>query len=155
MQRCPCWQVAFANERKDHRYYELVEDTLHPEFDYRYFVIKDAAGQACAVQPVFLLDLDLLVGVSPRFGVVVRWAIANGYESFRSSALNYDPKLHLRHLLDPLDLYVRHTSAPINALLKHILPALEPTRYDETLAKFRNYQELWAPPRRLPRLYSS
>src|SRR5262249_12337369 len=34
------WQTAFANERKDHRYYELVEDTLHPEFDYRYFVIR-------------------------------------------------------------------------------------------------------------------
>jgi hypothetical protein len=29
--------------------------------------------------------------------------------------------------------------------LKKILPAIEPTRYDETLAKFRNYQELWAP----------
>ena len=51
LQRCPRWQVAFANERKDHRYYELVEDTLHPEFDYRYFVIKDAVGQVCAVQP--------------------------------------------------------------------------------------------------------
>ena len=41
LQRCPRWRVAFANERKDHRYYEVVEDTLHPEFDYRYFVIKD------------------------------------------------------------------------------------------------------------------
>jgi hypothetical protein len=368
LQRCPRWQVAFANERKDHRYYELVEDTLHPEFDYRYFVIKDAVGQARAVQPFFLLDLDLLVGASARFGVlidairwmwprlmraralmvgcvageghldgdeachraraellastiaeharrlgaqlivfkefparyrsaldclighgftripslpmtrlcidyanfgdymkcalnsatrkklrkkfeatvrapplemsvindatpviaqvyplylqvyersklhfeklteqyfcdlgrrmgdkvrfflwrqserivafatcivhgdaiyaeyigldydvaldlhlyhyafrdIVSWAIANRYKWFRSSGLNYDPKLHLRHLLDPVDLYVRHTSAPINTLLKHILPAIEPTRYDETLAKFRNYQELWA-----------
>jgi hypothetical protein len=35
LQRCPRWQIAFANERKDHRYYELVEDTLHPEFEYR------------------------------------------------------------------------------------------------------------------------
>jgi hypothetical protein len=65
------WQVAFANERKDHRYYELVEDTLHPEFNYRYFVIKDAIGQVCAVQPAFSLDQDLLVGVSPRFGTVI------------------------------------------------------------------------------------
>jgi len=371
LQRCPRWETAFANERKDHRYYELVEDTLHPEFDYRYFVIKDAVDQVCAVQPFFLLDLDLLIGATPRFGVLidaircmwprlmrartlmvgcvageghldgdeachhasaelmastiegcarrlgahlmvfkefparyrsaldcligrgftripslpmtrlcidyasfddymqcalnsatrkklrkkfeatarvpplkmsvindatpviaqiyplylqvyersklhfeklteqyfcdlgrrmgdkvrfflwyqsqrivafatcivhgdaiyaeyigldydvaldlhlyhyayrdmVSWAIANGYKWFRSSGLNYDPKLHLRHLLDPIDLYVRHTSAPINALLKHILPAIEPTRYDKTLAKFRNYQELWAPPR--------
>ena len=376
LQRCPRWQLAFANERKDHRYYELVEDTLHPEFDYRYFVIKDAIGQVCAVQPFFLLDLDLLVGARPRFGVLidaarwmwprlmrartlmvgcvageghldgdeachsarvellasmiapqarrlgaqlivfkefparyrpvleglighgftripslpmtvlcidyasfddymwcalnsatrkklrkkfaatarvsplkmsvindatpviaqiyplylqvyqrsklhfeklteryfcdlgrrmgdkvrfflwrqngrivafatcmvhgdaiyaeyigldysvaldlhlyhyvfrdmVGWAIANGYKWFRSSALNYDPKLHLRHLLDPIDLYVRHTSAPINAVLKRILPALEPTRYNETLAKFRNYQELWARPKAGPGL---
>ena len=374
LQRCPRWEIAFANERKDHRYYELVEDTLHPEFDYRYFVIKDAVGQICAVQPFFLLDLDLLVGASPRFGVLidaarwmwprlmrartlmvgcvageghldgdeasngarvellastiagqarrlgaqlvvfkefparyrpaldglishgftrvpslpmtrlcidyvsfddytkralnsatrkklrkkfestarafalemsvindatpviaqiyplyiqvyersklhfeklteqyfcdlgrrmgdkvrfflwrqsgrivafaacivhgdaiyaeyigldyrvaidlhlyhyvfrdmVNWGIANGYKWFRSSGLNYDPKLHLRHLLDPIDLYVRHTSTPINAVLKRILPALEPTRYDETLAKFRNYQELWVPPRDSP-----
>lgn len=371
MRHCPRWQTAFANERKDHRYYELVEDTLHPEFEYRYFVIKDALGQVCAVQLVFLLDLDLLVGASQRFGVLidaircmwprlmrartlmvgcvageghldgdeachqaraellastiagharrlgaqlivfkefparyrsaldclvgqgftripslpmtrlcidyasfgdymeralnsaprrklrkkleatlgaapiemsiirdatpviaqiyplylqvyersklhfeklteqyfcelgrrmgdkvrffvwrqskrivafatcivhddaiyaeyvgfdydvsldlhlyhyafrdmVSWAIANGYKWFRSSGLNYDPKLHLRHLLDPIDLYVRHTSAPINALMKHILPVIEPTRYDGTLAKFRNYQELWAPSR--------
>jgi hypothetical protein len=77
---------------------------------------------------------------------MVSWAIANGYKWFRSSGLNYDPKLHLRHLLDPIDLYVRHTSTPINAVLKHMLPVLEPTRYDETLAKFRNYHELWARP---------
>ena len=369
LQHCPRWQFAFANERKDHRYYELVEDTLHPEFDYRYFVIKDAVDQVCSVQPFFLMDLDLLVGASPRFGMLidtirrmwprlmraralmvgcvageghldgdeachrasaelltstiarhahtfgarlivfkefparyrapldcltthgftripslpmtrlcidyasfddymnhalnsatrkklrkkfeatarasprvemsvvndatpviaqiyplylqvyqrsklhfeklteqyfrglgrrmgdrvrfflwrqnerivafaacivhgdtiyaeyigldynvaldlhlyhyvfrdmVSWAIVNGYKWFRSSGLNYDPKLHLRHSLDPIDLYVRHTSTSINAVLKRILPALEPTRYDETLTKFRNYHELWA-----------
>jgi GNAT acetyltransferase-like protein len=370
LQRCSRWQVAFAKERKDHRYYELVEDTLHPEFEYRYFVLKDALDHVSAVQPFFLLDLDLLVGASPRYRVLidaarwmwprlmraralmvgcvageghldgdeacdgtlvellasaiagqarslgaqlivfkefparyrtalecligygftripslpmtrlcieyasfddymkralnsatrrklrkkfeaaarapplemsittdatpviaqayplylqvyersklhfekltqqyfcdlgrrmsdrvrfflwrqngrlvafatcmvhgdaiyaeyigldydvaidlhlyhyvfrdmVSWAIANGYKSFRSSGLNYDPKLHLRHVLDPIDLYVRHTSAPINAVLKRILPVLEPTRYDQTLAKFRNYKELWAQP---------
>jgi hypothetical protein len=369
LQHCPRWEVAFANERKDHRYYELVEDTLQPELEFRYFLIKDATGQIRSIQPFFLVDQDLLVGMSPRFGALidsirriwprlmrartlmvgcvageghldgdeachrgnaellastiaghaskfgahlivlkefparyrlsldclidhgftripslpmtrlcidyesfddymkralnsatrkklrkkfeataraspiemsvfadvtpviaqvyplylevyersklhfeklteqyfcelgrrmgdkvrfflwrqsgrivafstcmvqgddiyaeyigldynvaldlhlyhyafrdmVSWAIANGYKWFRSSGLNYDPKLHLRHLLDPIDLYVRHTSAPINALLKRILPLIEPTRYDKTLAKFRNYPELWAP----------
>jgi hypothetical protein len=71
LQRCPRWQVAFANERKDHRYYELVEDTLHPEFEYRYFVLRDAIGQISAVQPFFLLDQDLLVGLSPRYQVLI------------------------------------------------------------------------------------
>ncbi|WFU43360.1 hypothetical protein QA640_13450 [Bradyrhizobium sp. CB82] len=72
LERCSRWQVAFANERKDHRYYELVEDTLHPEFDYRYFVIKDAGDQVCAVQPFFLLDLDLLGKAAKALGLTVR-----------------------------------------------------------------------------------
>src|SRR4029077_17968221 len=71
LQRCPRWQVAFANERKDHRYYELVEDTLHPELEYRYFVLRDAIGRVSAVQPFFLLDQDLLVGLSPRYRVLI------------------------------------------------------------------------------------
>jgi hypothetical protein len=71
------------------------------------------------------------------------WAMAKGYKWLRSSSLNYDPKLHLRHLLDPIDLYVRHTSPSANAILKLLLPLIEPTRYDRTLRKFANYDELW------------
>ena len=74
---------------------------------------------------------------------MISWAIARGYKWFRSSGLNYDPKLHLRHVLDPTDLYVRHTSAIINVVLKWVLPWIEPTRYDPTLKKFPNYRELW------------
>jgi hypothetical protein len=73
---------------------------------------------------------------------LVRWAIANGCKWFQSSGLNYDPKLHLRHRLEPLDLYVKHTSAPVNALMRLALPWLEPTRHDATLKKFPNYSEL-------------
>jgi hypothetical protein len=73
---------------------------------------------------------------------MIAWAIANGYKWFHSSGLNYDPKLHLRHLLDPVDLYVRHTSVLLNKLLKWALPLMEPTRYDKTLKKFSNYREL-------------
>ena len=74
---------------------------------------------------------------------MISWAIARGYKWLRSSGLNYDPKLHLRHELDPIDLYIRHTSAIINAVLERILPWIEPTRYDPTLKKFANYRELW------------
>lgn len=77
---------------------------------------------------------------------MITWAIAHDYKLFRSSGLNYDPKLHLRHRLDPVDLYVRHTSTVANAVLKQLLPLLEPTRYDKTLQKFPNYNELWASP---------
>src|SRR5205085_5101710 len=75
---------------------------------------------------------------------MISWAMANGYKEFRSSGLNYDPKLHLKHLLDPIDLYVRHASVIPNAALKLLLPLLEPTRNDRTLRKFANYAELWA-----------
>ena len=61
--RCPHWAHAFSSQRKDHRYYELVEDTIRQDFDYRYFVIKDGRGEICAVQPFFLLDQDLLAGI--------------------------------------------------------------------------------------------
>jgi len=74
---------------------------------------------------------------------MVSWAIGAGYKWFRSSALNYDPKLHLRHRLDPVDLYVRHTSRIANAALQRILPLIEPTRPDQTLKRFPNYRELW------------
>ena len=74
---------------------------------------------------------------------MITWSIANGYKQFRSSGLNYDPKLHLRHLLDPIDLYVRHRSGIINAALRWLLPLIEPTRNDKILQKFSNYGELW------------
>ena len=74
---------------------------------------------------------------------MITWAIAQGYKWLRSSPLNYDPKLHLRHRLDPTDLYVRHTSPLANVVLKRVLPLIEPTRYDRTLRKFANYSELW------------
>ena len=366
---CLRWREAFAAERKDHRYYELVEDTLHPEFAYRYFVIKDGRGNVRAVQPFFILDQDLLAGTSPairgaakqirrllprwlhmrtlmvgcvageahldggdetqwplharllaaaivdyarssavrlivlkefpqkyrsalesflqagftripsmpmtrlgleyasfedytmralrsarrkdlrkkfraaekgapiemsivgdatpiideiyplylrvyersklrfeklskaflaglgqrmpekvRFFVwrqngrivsfavcmlqgdaiygeymgldysvaldlhlyhyvlrdIVTWAMARGYKRFLGSGLNYDTKLHFRHVLEPLDLYVRHSSSLLNVLLKPILPFIEPTRFDKTLRKFPNHRDLWA-----------
>jgi hypothetical protein len=367
--QCRHWANAFGSEAKDRRYYELVEDTIHAEFDYRYFAVRDWNGEICGIQPFFILDLDLLVGTNPRIGrltgfirrlwprfmhartlmvgcaageghldggdefarrfnarllasTIVRearglkaglvvlkefpakyrlplecfiqndftripslpnvrlnidyssfdeymrralsggarrklrikfratekappiemsivdditpivdqvyplylqvyhrsklhfekltkayfcglgrrigdkvrffiwrqngelvafvscilqgdtihaeylgldyavaldlhlyhytfrdlinWGIAGGYKWFRSTGLNYDPKLHLRYQLDPIDLYVRHTSTICNSVLSRILPWLEPTRYDKTLKTFANYDELWA-----------
>jgi hypothetical protein len=80
------------------------------------------------------------------FRDLISWGIAGGYKWFHSSSLNYDPKFHLRYRLDPIDLYVRHTSTFFNSIFSRILPWLEPTRYDATLRKFENYSELWAAP---------
>jgi hypothetical protein len=55
----PRWSRAFAGERKDHRFYELIEDTLKDGFSYGYFVVENGAD-VCAIQPYFILDQDLL-----------------------------------------------------------------------------------------------
>jgi hypothetical protein len=46
-------------------------------------------------------------------------------------------------LHDPIDLYMRHISPPINAMFRRLLPLLEPTRADPILPNFENYRELW------------
>ena len=74
---------------------------------------------------------------------LISWGIEHGYKSFGSSGLNYDPKLHFGHRLDPVDLYARHVSPLVNAVFRTTLPWLQPVRYDETLKKFPNYRDLW------------
>jgi predicted N-acyltransferase len=73
---------------------------------------------------------------------VISWAIAQGLGWYCSGPLNYDPKLHLRHELAPLDLYVRHTRAWLNPISRFALKYLEPTRHDPVLRKFPNASEL-------------
>lgn len=77
------------------------------------------------------------------FRDIVTWAIKNGLTSYRSSPLNYEPKLHLDCELMPLDLYVMHTSKFLNAFFRRILPLLEPTRHDGVIARFPNANEIW------------
>jgi predicted N-acyltransferase len=71
------------------------------------------------------------------------WAVANSYTCIRSTGLNYEPKLRFRHRLDPIDLYVRHTSLLANVVLKRVLPRIVPARYDAVLRKFPDYNSLW------------
>ena len=65
---CARWASAFAGKHRDHRYYELVEDTIQPDFVFRYFAIKDEDGSVRAVQPFFIIDQDLLLGTNTRLG---------------------------------------------------------------------------------------
>ena len=66
----------------------------------------------------------------------------NQIERYYSSPLNYAPKLHLKLELAPLDLYIRHVSPVINFFFRHLIPILEPTRYDPILPKFPNFPDL-------------
>ena len=62
LQSLPAWRRALADQRKDHRFYELLEETILQGFDYRYFVFEDASGTVRAVQPFFFLQQDVLQG---------------------------------------------------------------------------------------------
>lgn len=73
---------------------------------------------------------------------VMEWAIKNNVKTYYSAPLNYDPKLHLRQKLAPLDLYTRHTSNWINTIFRRCIRLLGPTRHDQTLAKFENFKDL-------------
>jgi predicted N-acyltransferase len=59
----PVWQKVFAEHYKDHRYYEIIEQTLECGFEHRYFVVKDPAGQVRAVQPLFFVRQNLAEGL--------------------------------------------------------------------------------------------
>lgn len=76
------------------------------------------------------------------FRDIIRWALAQGLVTYRSSPLHYEPKLALDCSLVPLDLYVRHTSPWLNRIIPPFLTWLGPTRHDPTLHRFPNAQEL-------------
>jgi len=95
------------------------------------------------------LDYSIALKLHLYFTVmrdIMSWAIANGFKSIVSTSLGYAPKLQMRHVLEPLDLYIRHTSPLMNAVLRRVLPLLQPTRSDETLKSFPNYGDLRADP---------
>ncbi|PZR71712.1 MAG: GNAT family N-acetyltransferase [Chthoniobacterales bacterium] len=75
---------------------------------------------------------------------IIRWSLAQGLERYRSSPLNYHPKLHLGCDLFPLDLYVMHTAPLLNPIFRQAVKFLEPTRHDPVLQRFRNANELHA-----------
>ncbi|MGZ5019151.1 MAG: GNAT family N-acetyltransferase, partial [Chthoniobacterales bacterium] len=57
------WRAALAAKTKDHRFYEIVEETLRNGFEHRYVVFEDARGEVRGIQPVFFLQQNLIEGV--------------------------------------------------------------------------------------------
>ncbi len=121
----------------------------------RFFVWRRAgravAFSACMVHEGTLYDnylgLDYEVALDLHLYFVtirdvIEWSIKEGLQYYYSTPLNYDPKLHLRFDLAPLDLYVRHVTDWINPFFTRIAPLLEPTRYDKFLKQFANYADL-------------
>jgi Peptidogalycan biosysnthesis/recognition len=73
---------------------------------------------------------------------IISWAMQQGLRHYCSTPLNYDPKLHLKCDLVPLDLYVRHTTPLLNPIFCRAAKFLEPTRHDPVLRQFRNADAL-------------
>jgi len=63
LQDCDAWHRAFQDKCKDHRYYEIVEQTLEDDFEHHYFLLEDESGAVRAVQPLFFVRQNLIEGV--------------------------------------------------------------------------------------------
>jgi hypothetical protein len=71
VQNCDAWKRALRNKCKDHRYYEIVEETLEGGFDYRYLLLEDHSRNPRAIQPVFFVRQNLVEGVPGKIRSIV------------------------------------------------------------------------------------
>ena len=71
LQNCDTWKRALQQKCKDHRYYEIVEETLKCGFEHHYLLIEDHAGNRLAIQPVFFLRQNLVEGVPGKIRSIV------------------------------------------------------------------------------------
>jgi predicted N-acyltransferase len=66
LEECTAWRNAFRDKCKDHRFYEITERTLGSDFEHHYVVLEDEHGTVRAVQPIFLVQQNLVEGVPGR-----------------------------------------------------------------------------------------
>src|ERR1044072_8290053 len=71
LHNCEAWRGAVHNKGKDHRYYQIVEETVEGDFDYRYLVLQDGSGKTRAIQPVFFVRQNLIEGVPGKISSIV------------------------------------------------------------------------------------
>ena len=71
LQDCDAWKRAFQDKCKDHRYYEIVDETLEGDFEHHYLVLEDGSGNVRGVQPVFFVRQNLIEGVRGKIRSVV------------------------------------------------------------------------------------
>jgi predicted N-acyltransferase len=71
LRNCDAWQRVFQNKCKDHRYYDIVEETLEGGFEHRYLLLEDDSGTARAIQPVFFVRQNLVEGVPGKISSIV------------------------------------------------------------------------------------
>jgi predicted N-acyltransferase len=65
------WKRAFEGKCKDHRYYELIEETLANDFEYHYALVEDGSGNVRGIQPIFFVRQNLIEGMRGAFRKMV------------------------------------------------------------------------------------
>ncbi len=141
------WRDAFHGKCKDHRFYEIIEQTLSSDFQYQYLVLEDHAGTVRAVQPMFFVQQNIAEGVPgrmrsaidsirkrfPRFLTlrVLMVGCAAG-EGHLGACLADDEEWVAEALHAGLKTYARRSKASL-VVLKDF-----PARYRETLRSFSN-----------------
>jgi predicted N-acyltransferase len=71
LQNQGAWKRALQDKCKDHRYYEIVQETLQCGFEHHYLLIEDHAGQVRAIQPTFFVRQNLVEGVRGKVRSIV------------------------------------------------------------------------------------
>ncbi len=71
LQDSEAWKRAFQEKCKDHRYYEIIEQTLANDFEYRYLLLEDQAGCVRAIQPILFVRQNLVEGVPGKLRTIV------------------------------------------------------------------------------------
>jgi hypothetical protein len=56
------WVAGFEGYAVDHRYYEIVHESLRDQFAHYYLLLKDATGATRAIQPFLIVSQDLATG---------------------------------------------------------------------------------------------
>ena len=65
------WQRAFHNKCQDHRYYEIVEETVEGGFEHRYLLLEDDSNKTRAIQPVFFVRQNLVEALPAKISSMV------------------------------------------------------------------------------------
>ena len=71
VRKLDAWPLAFRDQCKGHRYYELIEETLANDFEYRYAMIEDGSGNIRAIQSIFFVRQNLVEGIRGFFRNIV------------------------------------------------------------------------------------
>jgi predicted N-acyltransferase len=110
------WKRVFAGKTKDHRYYELIEQTMPNQFEHYYVVLEDQVGKVRAIQPIFFVRQNLVEGVPgklrtfvdlirkkfPRFLTMRVLMVGNAAGEGQLGAMDSNDDARLAQILPPI-----------------------------------------------------